>query len=177
MIKPRVGAGMQRYSFGTALVVQTYRFGSALVTTPGRLWRAAALAGVLAIAGLGNAPSASAQAACPASYASGEEKLACIQDDNCSLSKKWPAETKRLKWLAKESEAFIEANLAGRSECVSVGDMQALFKSHIKECKRREAETGIILSVTNMLRRDRLVSDRRGINARVLIGPPELGDC
>lgn len=122
-------------------------------------------------------PANAAPAACPASYATGEEKLACIQNDNCSLSIRWPAETKRLKWLVKEAEQFLENQLSGSNECVLLGDLTSLFEVRIEECKRREAEVGLIATVTTMLNRDRLVSDRRGISKRTSIGMPKVGDC
>lgn len=114
---------------------------------------------------------------CPASYASGEQKMACIRDDNCSLRKKWPAESKRLRWVSDEAEAFIESRLSNVNECVSVGDLQSAFDADITECTRREAETAIVLAATRMLNRDRLVANRRGVGKRTRIGLPKLGDC
>lgn len=114
---------------------------------------------------------------CPASFASGDEKLACIQDDGCSLGKKWPAEMKRLRWVSREAEAFIEDRLSNVSECVLVGDLQARFDTHITECRRGEAETAIVLAATRMLNRDRLVSNRRGVGKKTRVGLPKLGDC
>jgi len=122
-------------------------------------------------------PVNSEPAACPASFASPEDKLACIQDDNCNLSKKWPVEIKRQRWLRDETEGFLQDQLTGLNECVLVGDLLPLFQARIKECRRNEAEVGLITTVTTMINRDRLVSDRRGISKRTSIGLPKLGDC